>query len=68
MSPEAATGAFETGEGGLGEDGLTQGSEELAQQAPRAGAGQAAAAGRGESASAPTSGSSRRMISRWANT
>ena len=63
MSPEASSGAFEAGECRLREDGLAQGGEELAQQAPAAGSGQAAAE-RGEASSASTSGSSKRIISR----
>jgi hypothetical protein len=62
MSPEAPSGAFEAGECGLWEDGLAQGGDELAQQAPAAGSGQAAAE-RGEASSASTSGSSKRIIS-----
>ena len=63
MSPEAPSGAFEAGACRLWEDGLAQGGEELARQAPAAGSGQAAAK-RGEASSAPTSGSSKRIISR----
>jgi hypothetical protein len=67
MSLEAPSRAFEAGECRLGEDGLAQRGDELAQQAPSAGAGQAAF-GRGEPSSAPSSGSSRRIISRCAST
>ena len=63
MSLEALARVFEAGECRLREDGLAQGSEELAQQAPTAGLGQAAAE-RGEFSSAPISGSSKRMMSR----
>jgi hypothetical protein len=63
MSPEAPSGAFEAGECRLWEDGLAQGGNELAQQAPAVGLGQAATK-RGEASSASTSGSSKRIISR----
>ena len=67
MPFEAPARAFETGECRLREDSLAQRGEELAQPAPATGSGQTAA-GRGESSSASTSGSSKRIISRWAST
>ena len=59
---------YSTGEGRLRNDGLEQCGDELAQQAPSTGSGQAASAQRGESSSSSMSGSSRRIIRRWAST
>ena len=67
MSLAALSGAFEAGEGRLRKDGLAQGGDALAPQAPSVGSGQRVV-GRGETASALLSGSSRRIISRWAST
>lgn len=58
----------QAGEVWVWHDGLEQGGEELAQQAPRAGSGQAAVAERGESSSASINGSSNRMTNRCAST
>lgn len=63
MSLETPAGASEAGDAGLRDNGLQQGGNELAEQAPGAGPGQAAAK-RGESSSSSMSGSSKRIISR----
>jgi len=72
MSAERGDAASKTWEGWLGHDRLDERGDELPQQAPGARAGQAArvrpSAERGESSSSSTSGSSRRMINRWAST
>ena len=71
MSAQRHQAAPQASEGRLGHDCLQQGSDELAQQAPRVWAGQAArakpSAQRGKSSSSSMSGSSRRMIKRWAS-
>ena len=72
MSAQSLQATLEASEGRLGHDRLQQRSDELAQQAPGLRAGQAArakpSAQRGECSSPSTSGSSRRMIKRWAST
>jgi hypothetical protein len=55
-------------DGGQGRDGLQHRGDELSTQAPGRGPGQAAMGERGESSNASTSGSSNRIISRWART
>ena len=71
MSAQRHQAAPQASEGRLGHDRLQQGGDELAQQAPRVWPGQAArakpSAQRGESSSPSMSGSSRRMIKRWAS-
>jgi hypothetical protein len=72
MTVQSRQAVSQASEGRLGHDRLQQGSDELAQQAPSLRPGQAArgrlSAQRGESSSPSTSGSSRRMIKRWART
>jgi hypothetical protein len=72
MAAESREAVSQASEGRLGHDRLQQGSDELAQQAPSLRLGQAARSTllsqRGESSSPSTSGSSRRMIKRWART
>ena len=71
MAAESRQAVSQASEGRLGHDRLQQGSDELAQQAPSLRPGQAArgtlSSQRGESSSPSTSGSSRRMIKRWAS-
>ena len=64
MSAEPGFTSPQASEAGLRDDGLEEGGGELAQQAPRSGAGQAAVAQRGESSSSSTRGSSSGMASR----
>lgn len=64
MALQPCGGTAEAVDGRLGDDGLKQGGDELAQQPPQGRPGQAAAGKRGESSNASMSGSSRRMISR----
>ena len=72
MTVQSRQAVSQASEGRLGHDRLQQGSDELAQQAPGLRPGQAArgelSAQRGKSSSPSTSGSSRRMIKRWART
>jgi len=72
MSPQGRQAPSQASEGWLGHDRLQQGSDELPQEAPSLWAGQAArargSAQRGESSSPSMSGSSKRMIKRWART
>ena len=63
MSSESVAGGAQASEGGLRDDGLPQGGDELAQHSPACGLGQAAAR-RGESSNASISGSSKRIIKR----
>ena len=71
MAVQSGQAVSQASEGRLGHDRLQQGSDELAQQAPVP-PGQAArgrlSAQREESSTLSTSGSSRRMIKRWART
>jgi|HubBroStandDraft_1064217.scaffolds.fasta_scaffold64040_2 hypothetical protein len=72
MTVQSRQAVSQAGDGRLGHDRLQQRGDELAQQAPSLRPGQAArgklSAQRGESPSPSTSGSSRRMIKRWAKT
>ena len=68
VSSERVAQAAQSGEAGLGNDGLADGGDELAGKTPEAGTGQAAIAERGESSSSSMMGSSRRIKRRWAKT
>ena len=72
MTVQSRQAVSQASEGRFGHDRLQQGSDELAQQAPSLRPRQAArgkrSAERGESSTPSTSGSSRRMIRRWAST
>jgi hypothetical protein len=72
MSPQRGQPSVQASQGWLGHDRVHEASDELPQQAPGRRAGQAAratpSAERGESSSASISGSSTRMIKRWAST
>jgi len=63
MSLERGARGAQALEGGLRADGLPQGGDQLAHEAPAAGWGQAGAE-RGESSNASASGSSKRIIKR----
>jgi hypothetical protein len=66
VSSERQPGGEEMSEGWLRNDGLAQGTDQLAQQSPQSGPGQAAQAQCGESSSASTDGSSNSSASNWA--
>jgi hypothetical protein len=68
MSSERGCCREQIVEAGLRDDGLTQGTDQLAQQTPHPWAGQTAEAERGESSSASTDGSSNNSITKWART
>ena len=67
MSPYRLRTASQAGDCRLGDDGLDGCGDKLEQQTPGAGTGQAASAQRGESSNASTSGSSNKIIRRWAS-
>ena len=66
MPAHDASSPLEASECRLREDGLKDGGHELTHEAPGGRSGQAAAR-RGESPSSSMSGSSSRMINRWAS-
>lgn len=66
MARHLGGGSAQLRDGGRGEDGLSEGIDELAQQSPRSVACQAAGAQRGESSNSSTMGSSTRMSRRCA--